>query len=83
MRGSTRILVTHQLQYLPQADIILVLEAGRISARGSYAQLTQQGIDLRSIQHSGEIFRGPTLCSPRSRPQPASDIGSQWSRGRG
>ena len=52
MRGSTRILVTHQLQYLPHADIILVLEGGRISARGSHAELCQQGIDLHSFQHS-------------------------------
>ena len=52
MQGSTRILVTHQLQYLPQADVILVLEGGRISARGSYAELCQQGIDLHSFEHS-------------------------------
>ena len=62
MRDSTRILVTHQLQYLPQADVIFVLEGGRITARGSHAELSQQGIDLHSFQQS-EAQPGAALSS--------------------
>ena len=50
MAGSTRVLVTHQLQYLPQADVILVLEGGRVAARGSYAELAAQGIQFQKYE---------------------------------
>ncbi|GAA5898535.1 hypothetical protein JCM6882_007809 [Rhodosporidiobolus microsporus] len=35
----TRILVTHAVQYLPQADLVLVMENGRIVERGHYKEL--------------------------------------------
>ena len=41
--------VTHQLQYLPHADHVLVLDSGRIAARGSYAQLASQGFDFQRL----------------------------------
>ena len=34
LRGKTRILVTHQLQYLPSVDRIIVFKDGRIEADG-------------------------------------------------
>ena len=37
--GKTVLMVTHLLQYLPEADYILYMENGQISARGSYEQL--------------------------------------------
>ncbi|KTF80935.1 hypothetical protein cypCar_00017707 [Cyprinus carpio] len=36
---KTRILVTHGLSFLPQADLILVMEDGEITEMGSYAEL--------------------------------------------
>lgn len=36
---QTRILVTHGLSFLPQADLILVMEDGEITEMGSYAKL--------------------------------------------
>lgn len=36
---QTRILVTHGLSFLPQADLILVMEDGEITEMGSYAEL--------------------------------------------
>ena len=35
--GRTRILATHQMQYLPAADWVVVMEAGRISHQGRWA----------------------------------------------
>ena len=35
----TRLLVTHQRQFLPQCDRVLILRGGRLVADGSYAQL--------------------------------------------
>ncbi|XP_073071626.1 ATP-binding cassette sub-family C member 6 isoform X3 [Manis javanica] len=39
LQGTTRILVTHTLHVLPQADWIVVLEDGTIAETGSYQQL--------------------------------------------
>ncbi|XP_036773815.2 ATP-binding cassette sub-family C member 6 isoform X1 [Manis pentadactyla] len=39
LQGTTRILVTHTLHVLPQADWIVVLEDGTIAEMGSYQQL--------------------------------------------
>ncbi|XP_076648686.1 putative multidrug resistance-associated protein lethal(2)03659 isoform X2 [Halictus rubicundus] len=46
LRGTTRILVTHQLQYLRNVDRIIVLKDGHIHAEGSYDELTRMGIDF-------------------------------------
>lgn len=43
-------LVTHQLQYLPLADLILVLEGGRLAACGTYSQLTAQGVQFQHFE---------------------------------
>ena len=44
MKNSTRILVTHQKQYLPYVDWILVLNHGKVVAKGTYEELTNMGI---------------------------------------
>ncbi len=36
---QTRVLVTHGLSYLPQADLILVMVDGNVTEMGSYQQL--------------------------------------------
>ncbi|KAJ3509959.1 hypothetical protein NLJ89_g4941 [Agrocybe chaxingu] len=38
-QNSTRILVTHALHFLPQADFIIVMSHGRISQQGTYDEL--------------------------------------------
>ncbi|MCJ8739023.1 hypothetical protein PDJAM_G00042390 [Pangasius djambal] len=39
LQGCTRVLVTHGLSFLPQVDLILVMEDGQITEAGSYAEL--------------------------------------------
>uniref|UniRef100_A0A8C6UQM7 Multidrug resistance-associated protein 1 n=1 Tax=Neogobius melanostomus TaxID=47308 RepID=A0A8C6UQM7_9GOBI len=39
LKDKTRVLVTHGLSYLPQADLILVMGEGQVTERGSYQQL--------------------------------------------
>ncbi|PRP78236.1 hypothetical protein PROFUN_13846 [Planoprotostelium fungivorum] len=41
LSNKTRILVTHQLQFLDRADIILVLKEGKISEQGSFQDLME------------------------------------------
>lgn len=43
MRGRTTIVIAHRLSTVERADIIAVLDAGRIVASGTHAQLLQQG----------------------------------------
>jgi len=43
-KSATKVLVTHQKQYLPQCDVIYVLREGRMSHRGTYDELAALGI---------------------------------------
>jgi len=49
LAGKTRILVTHQMQYLPMADRIVVLEQGQVVACGTYKELTVAGECLEHL----------------------------------
>ncbi|XP_015266213.1 PREDICTED: canalicular multispecific organic anion transporter 2 [Gekko japonicus] len=42
LKGKTRILVTHGINFLPQVDHIVVMVDGRISEMGSYQELLKQ-----------------------------------------
>ena len=44
MAGATRLLVTHQRQYLPSCDRVLVLRLGRLVAEGTQAELAAAGV---------------------------------------
>jgi len=50
LRNKTRILVTHQLQYLGAADVVLVVNDGRIAEMGSYKELIEKGIDFHQFE---------------------------------
>ncbi|KAI9335963.1 P-loop containing nucleoside triphosphate hydrolase protein [Obelidium mucronatum] len=41
LKGKTRILVTHQLQFARHCDTVIVLENGRIAAKGSYLEVLE------------------------------------------
>uniref|UniRef100_A0A8W8LF17 Multidrug resistance-associated protein 4 n=1 Tax=Magallana gigas TaxID=29159 RepID=A0A8W8LF17_MAGGI len=49
LRGTTRILVTHQLQYLRSADRIVLLTEGKVVSVGTYDELVRQGTEFSSI----------------------------------
>ncbi|XP_036324783.1 probable multidrug resistance-associated protein lethal(2)03659 isoform X2 [Rhagoletis pomonella] len=53
MRGFLRdrivILVTHQLQFLEQADIIVIMDKGKISAVGTYESMRSSGLDFANL----------------------------------
>ncbi|KAK9720655.1 ABC transporter [Popillia japonica] len=47
--SKTRILVTHQLQYLKKADVIVVFNNGRIEAQGTFDELSKSTTDFSKM----------------------------------
>ncbi|KZC06945.1 Multidrug resistance-associated protein 4 [Dufourea novaeangliae] len=76
LRGKTRILVTHQLQYLRNVDRIIVLKDGKIEAEGTYDELLTMAIDFGRLvenQALGEAERRASVGVPsRSNSRNAS-----------
>jgi ABC-type multidrug transport system fused ATPase/permease subunit len=46
LQGKTRILVTHHTFTLPSADLIIVMNEGKIQNMGTYQELLNQGVPL-------------------------------------
>ncbi|BGP49528.1 hypothetical protein JCM10450v2_005420 [Rhodotorula kratochvilovae] len=51
LKDKTRILVTHALQYLPQADSVVVMENGRIVEQGTFSELVSSGSSFSRFAH--------------------------------
>ncbi|BBN08483.1 ATP-binding cassette, subfamily C (CFTR/MRP), member 2 [Marchantia polymorpha subsp. ruderalis] len=49
LSGKTVIYVTHQVEFLSAADLILVIRDGKIVQAGSYNELLQGGADLNAL----------------------------------
>jgi ABC-type multidrug transport system fused ATPase/permease subunit len=54
--SKTRILITHHLEVLPMADLVLVMEQGRIVQQGTYAELVSVPGVLQTLveEHGNE-----------------------------
>ncbi|XP_015109439.1 multidrug resistance-associated protein 4 [Diachasma alloeum] len=49
LKGKTRILVTHQLHFLQQADVIVVLEKGTVKCQGAFDELSTSNEDFNQV----------------------------------
>ncbi|XP_048247853.1 ATP-binding cassette sub-family C member 4-like isoform X3 [Haliotis rufescens] len=55
LKKKPRILVTHQVQYLKEADQILILKEGKLLGTGTFEELSKSGIDFASLlKHDDE-----------------------------
>ncbi|XP_043470122.1 ATP-binding cassette subfamily C member 4-like [Leptopilina heterotoma] len=54
LKGKTRILVTHQLQFINSADQIYVLNNGGVQSRGTFQELKKSGLDFLSVLQASE-----------------------------
>lgn len=49
LKGKTRILVTHQVQYLKAADMIVMLNEGCVEAQGTFDELLSSNDDFKQL----------------------------------
>ncbi|XP_036143534.1 multidrug resistance-associated protein 4 isoform X2 [Monomorium pharaonis] len=58
LHGKTRILVTHQLQFLKRMDHIVVLDQGFVKMQGSYTELVQTNNEfievMKNLNHNAQ-----------------------------
>ncbi|XP_031636354.1 multidrug resistance-associated protein 4-like [Contarinia nasturtii] len=57
--NATRILVTHQVHFLKEADWLVVLNNGRIEVQGSPADLSRSGVDFAKLVGTEENDENP------------------------
>ncbi|XP_010522528.1 PREDICTED: ABC transporter C family member 5 [Tarenaya hassleriana] len=74
---KTVVFVTHQVEFLPCADLIMVLKEGRIIQSGKYDELLQAGTDFKALvsaHHEAiEAMDIPSPCSEDSDDNPVLD----------
>jgi len=54
LAGKTIVLVTHQLQYLPQSSAVMILDGGKVSDFDTCANLVAKGIDFHQFEGDGD-----------------------------
>ena len=57
MRGRTTIIIAHRLSTIALADEVVVLEGGRVVARGAHAELARTSAVYREIREHGLLER--------------------------
>lgn len=88
LSSKTRVLVTHHLHYLPQADHVLYMDAGRVVAQGTFEALQQTcepframvaGAGVHSEDHPSADGKGgkagQEAVSPHASPRVAGETG--------
>lgn len=52
--NSTRILVTHQVHFLKESDVVAIMENGQITHYGTFAELSESDVDFAKLLQSTE-----------------------------
>ena len=50
LRACTRVLVTHQIQYLSLADHVVVVDRGAVTHQGNFSELRSRGVDFHQFE---------------------------------
>ncbi|XP_015609831.1 multidrug resistance-associated protein 4 [Cephus cinctus] len=67
LRSKTRILVTHQVQYLKDADVIVILNNGQIENQGTFEELQKSSVNIAKLITSEDQEEKPSEVSLRKR----------------
>jgi ABC-type multidrug transport system fused ATPase/permease subunit len=73
MRGRTSVVISHNLLTVTDADQILFLEKGRVTAAGTHTELLANSpgyAQLYRLHHQGADPRPPFRTGPLMRPHP-------------
>lgn len=57
LKSKARILVTHQLQFLKEADELILLSGGCVIAQGTYLDLLSSGINFAQLLKTEETLK--------------------------
>ena len=68
MRGRTTVIIAHRLSTISLADEVVVLDRGRIVARGTHDQLVQESPVYREIHQHGLVERRFVQLDPDGAP---------------
>uniref|UniRef100_G1M734 Canalicular multispecific organic anion transporter 1 n=1 Tax=Ailuropoda melanoleuca TaxID=9646 RepID=G1M734_AILME len=69
LKNKTRILVTHNLTLLPQMDLIVVMESGKVAHMGTYQELLSKTRNLTNLlQAFSEQEKGETMKNKPTMP---------------
>ncbi|KAK9802963.1 hypothetical protein WJX72_012534 [[Myrmecia] bisecta] len=67
LKDTTRVLVTNQLQFVSAADLIIMMQDGRIAEMGTYQQLLEQDKAFAQLMSQAEVEQdagqAPSLAS--------------------
>ncbi|KAI8803437.1 P-loop containing nucleoside triphosphate hydrolase protein [Cladochytrium replicatum] len=78
LKGKTRVLVTHQLHFVPQVDYVYVLEKGRIVERGTFKELMDaHNAFSKLMQEYGGIGTGSEDENPEAMELEPTDKGEK------
>lgn len=74
LSDSAVILVTHQLQYLEQADLIVVLKQGQVQETGNFQHLVKNGLDFSAFLSHGDEDHHQAASEDEEESQEASRL---------
>ena len=75
MRGRTTLIIAHRLSTISLADEVVVLDRGRIVARGQHAVLLEQSPVYQQIYEHGLVERTFVQLDPDGAPIEKEDVG--------
>ena len=52
--GKTRLIATHHLSFLEKVDVIIVMKDGQIIGKGTFGEMTAQGLLSEVVQHKNQ-----------------------------
>uniref|UniRef100_A0A8C1T106 Si:ch211-221f10.2 n=1 Tax=Cyprinus carpio TaxID=7962 RepID=A0A8C1T106_CYPCA len=77
-KSRTVIFVTHQLQFLPECDEVVLMKDGQIAEHGSHVQLMEKGRDYAALFNSVQQEVPQSLhVSPAAKPHTESKKGGE------